>query len=174
MTLRWHEEPISKTHVRDQFDCGDADLNLYVQRFARQNHEGGGAKTFLAIDDANGKVIGFYSLAPCSVSYGLMPSGLTRGQPRHDVPGYRLARLAVERTMQSHGLGGQLLLSAGERCLRVSSEAGGVILAIDAKNERVAEWYTGYGAERLIGVPDKAPYPMVISLRTICAALTQA
>jgi len=76
--------------------------------------------------------------------------------------------------MQGQGLGGQLLLSAGERCLRVAAEAGGVVLAIDAKNERVASWYASYGAERLVGVPDEAPFPMVIALRTLAAALKAA
>lgn len=32
---------------------------------ARQSHEAGGAKTFVAVDDADGEtVLGFYSLAP--------------------------------------------------------------------------------------------------------------
>jgi predicted N-acetyltransferase YhbS len=34
---------------------------------------------------------------------------------RYDVPGFRLARLAVQREFQGYGLGGQLLLAAGRR-----------------------------------------------------------
>jgi GNAT superfamily N-acetyltransferase len=177
MTLpSWHEEPISKHHPRDRFDCGDGDLNVYLQRYARQNHEGGGAKTFLAIDDVDSRVLGFYTLAPCSIAHEHAPSDLMRGQARHDVPGYRLARLAIDRTLQGQGLGGQLLLSAGERCLRVATEVGGLALAIDAKNERAARWYAGYGAVRLTGMPDPdvPPFPMVIALKTIAAALEVA
>lgn len=174
--MGWHEEPISRTRDRDLFDCGDTDLNLYLQKFARQNHEGGGAKTFLAIDDDDGRVLGFYSLAPCSIARDHVPEGLTRGQARHDVPGYRLARLAIDRAAQGQGLGGQLLLSAGRRCLQVAAEVGGLVLAIDAKNERVVQWYAGYGAVRLIGAPDPdiPPFPMVIPLHTIAAALKAA
>ena len=63
----WHEEPISRAHDRDAFDCGDAALNTFLRRHARKSHERGGAKTFLAINDGGGKtILGFYSVAPAS------------------------------------------------------------------------------------------------------------
>ena len=57
MTLAWHEEPIAKSHERDAFDCGEAALNEFLRRYARKSHVQGSAKTFLAIDDADGKTI---------------------------------------------------------------------------------------------------------------------
>ena len=48
MTGAWQEAPIGKGHDRKAFDCGEPELNIYLQRFARQNHESGGAKTFVA------------------------------------------------------------------------------------------------------------------------------
>ena len=66
----WHEEPIRKTHDRQAFDCGEAALNEFLQRHARKSHELGGAKTFLAIEDAGNKaILGFYSLSPAAVEY---------------------------------------------------------------------------------------------------------
>jgi hypothetical protein len=53
----WHEEPIRKTHDRKAFDCGEAALNEFLKRYARRSHDLGGAKTFLAIDDADEKAI---------------------------------------------------------------------------------------------------------------------
>lgn len=68
--LAWHEEPISRKHKREVFDCGEAALNEFLQRYARKNHELGGAKTFLAIDEADKEtILGFYSLSPASVEY---------------------------------------------------------------------------------------------------------
>jgi uncharacterized protein (DUF1778 family) len=53
MTLpAWHEEPIAKSHGRAAFDCGDAQMNEFLLRFARQSHEQNASKTFCAIDDA--------------------------------------------------------------------------------------------------------------------------
>lgn len=166
--IAWHEEPIGKHHDRKSFDCGDADPNDFLQRYARQSHDQGGSKTFLAIDDADGKtVLGFYSLAPTSIRPEIVPDDVKRGLARHEVPGFRLTRLAVDKRLQGQGMGGQLLLAAGKRCLRVTAEVGGVMMAIDAKNDRVAGWYKTYGALPLLDTP----LSLVIPLATIAAAL---
>lgn len=167
----WHEEPINKKHDREAFDCGGGALNEFLRRYARKSHELGGAKTFLAIDDADNKTIfGFYSLSPASVDYARTPEIIRRELARHDVPGFRLARLAVDRRLQGQGIGGQLLLAAGRRCLLASAEVGGVVLVIDAKNERVAGWYASYGAVPLLD----APLSLLLPLATIEAALKKA
>ena len=167
----WHEEPISKSHDRESFDCGEAALNEFLRRYARKSHEQGGAKTFLAIDDTDGQtVLGYYSLSPAAVAYDRTPDLIRRGLARHDVPVFRLARLAVLRSAQGQGLGGQLLLAAGKRCLLVSAQVGGVALLIDAKGERAANWYASYGALPLLD----APLSLLLPLKTIHAALTAA
>ncbi|MEG6552502.1 GNAT family N-acetyltransferase, partial [Desulfocurvibacter africanus] len=66
--------------------------------------------------------------------------------------------------------GGQLLLAAGRRCLLAASQAGGVALLIDAKNERAAAWYAGYGAVPLLD----APLSLLMPFKTIQAALMAA
>jgi GNAT superfamily N-acetyltransferase len=167
----WHEEPISKRHDRGAFDCGEPALNEFLERHARKSHDLGGAKTFLAIDDADNKtILGFYSLSPASVEYARTPEIVRRGLARYDVPVFRLARLAVDRKVRGRGLGGQLLLAAGGRCLLAAEEVGGVALLIDAKNERVAGWYAGYGALPLAD----APLSLLLPLATIEAALKSA
>lgn len=171
MTLpAWHEEPIEKRHDRAGFDCGDDDLNEFLQRHARKSHERGGAKTFMAVaDDANATtILGYYSLSPASIAFERTPDVVKRGLARHEVPVFRLGRLAVDRSAQGQGLGGQLLLAAGRRCLYVAAEAGGVALLIDAKNERVAQWYTSYGAVPLLDTP----LSLLLPFKTIHSALT--
>jgi hypothetical protein len=51
-----------------------------------------------------------------------------------------------------------------------SAEVGGVVLVIDAKNERVAGWYASYGAVPLLD----APLSLMLPLATIEAALKKA
>ena len=105
----WHEEPIAKHHDRKAFDCGDAAMNEFLHRYARQSHDAGGAKTFLAINNAdNTTVLGFYSLAPGALAYADTPEMVRRGLARHDVPGFRLAHLATQLQLQGQGLGRQL------------------------------------------------------------------
>jgi GNAT superfamily N-acetyltransferase len=165
----WHEEPIAKRHDREVFDCGEAALNEFLRRYARQSHEQGAAKTFLALSDADRRtILGYYTLSPASIAYARTPDILRRGLPRYEVPAFRLARLAVDVKAQGHGLGGQLLLSAGKRCLAASAEVGGIAMLIDAKNTRVAAWYASYGALPLLD----APLSLLLPLKTIAAALT--
>lgn len=162
----WHEEPISRKHDREAFDCGEPALNEFLQRHAPKSHDLGGAKTFLAIDNGDNRtVLGFYSLSPASIEYARTPEIVRRGLGHYDVPVFRLARLAVHLKVQ--GLGGQLLLAAGRRCLMAAAEVGGVALLIDAKNENVAAWYAGFGATPLAD----APLSLLLPLATIQTAL---
>ena len=167
----WHEEAVSTRHDREAFDCGEEALNEFLRRHARKTHDLGGAKTFLAIDNSdNETILGFYSLSPASVVYAATPEVVRRGLARHDVPAFRLARLAVDRKVQGQGIGGQLLLAAGRRCLLASAEVGGVALLIDAKNEKVAGWYASYGAVPMLD----APLTLLLPLKTIEVALKAA
>ena len=167
----WHEEPIGRQHDRSRFDCGDEALNRFLRQHARQSHDQGGAKTFLAVDETDGaSILGFYSLSPASVAYQRTPAVIKRGLGGYEVPVFRLGRLAVDRGVQGRGLGGQLLMAAGRRCLRVAAEVGGVALLIDAKDQRVARWYAGYGAVPL----QDSPESLLLPLRTVQAALMAA
>ncbi len=160
------EHPLTKRHRRAEFDCGEPALNEYLARFAMQGHQRGGAKTFVACPQAEPtRILGYYTLAPASVAFARVPAAVTKGQARHDVPMFRLARLAVDRSVQGQGLGQALLLAAGARCIAVAEEVGGVALVIDAKSERAARWYAGFGAVRL----DDAPMTLVLPLATIAA-----
>ncbi len=171
MTLEWREAPIDRSHDRKSFDCGEPALDTYLQRFARQNHDSGGAKTFVATPtDALQTILGYYTLSPASIDYARTPDVVRRGLGRYEVPVYRLGRLAVDRSVQGKGLGGGLLLAAGRRCIAVSQEVGGVALLIDAKSERAARWYEGYGAVRLAD----AALTLVLPLKTIAAALASS
>ena len=159
----WHEEAITRKHDRSAFDCGDANMNGFLLRYARQSHDQGAAKTFLAIDDTTKAILGFYSLAPASLAYQRTPEIVQRGLARHDIPGFRLARIAVDRAQQGKGLGGQLLLAAGRRCLAAAAVVGGIVLIIDAKSDRAASWYVSYGALPLID----AERTLVLPLATL-------
>ncbi|PWC14021.1 GNAT family N-acetyltransferase [Brenneria corticis] len=171
MTLSdWREEAIEKHHDRKAFDCGDSALNTFLQRHARQSHENGGAKTYLAIEGGGSKILGFYTLSPACIAYERTPAIISRGLARHEVPVFRLGRLAVDRTVQGKGLGGQLLLAAGRRSMLVAAQAGGVALLIDAKNEQIARWYQGYGALPL----RDAAQTLLLSFKTIHNALMLA
>ncbi len=95
-----------------------------------------------------------------------LPAEITRRLGRYEVPVYRLGRLAVSLSVQGRGLGAELLLSAGARALAVAGEVGGVALAIDAKDERTAAWYEGFGAMRLLDDALKLVLPLATIAET--------
>jgi GNAT superfamily N-acetyltransferase len=160
----WREEAISKRHDRESFDCGDTALNDFLRRHARQSHEKGASKTFVAVSKSDAKsIMGYYTLCPGSLEYARAPEMVRKGLARHDVPVFRLARLAVDQKFQTHRLGGQLILAAGHRCLLAAKEVGGVALLIDAKNDRAARWYATHGAVPLAD----SPLALVLSLATV-------
>jgi predicted N-acetyltransferase YhbS len=96
-----------------------------------------------------------------------VPERLTAKLGHYEVPIFRLARLAVDITVQRTGLGGDLLLAAGERALAVAAQVGGVALAIDAKDAAAARWYRRFGAVPLLDDPRK----LILPLSTVAAAL---
>lgn len=169
--MDWSEEPIGRHHDRNRFDCGSPELNEYLARYARQNHESGGAKTFVAVSlEAPARVLGYYSISPGAIEFARVPANLTRKLGRYDVPVFRLGRLAVDRSVQGQGLGGDLLLAAGERAQAVAAVVGGVALAIDAKDDRTVAWYERFGAQPLLDDPLK----LILPLRIIADALKTA
>ena len=169
--ITWREEAINRRHDRKNFECGSEELDEYLCRYARQNHESGGAKTLVAVSpgDAVG-ILGYYTISPGAIEFAKVPTAMTRRLGRYEVPVFRLARLAVSRSNQGGGLGGELLLAAGRRALSVAVEVGGVALAIDAKSEHAAQWYARFGATRLLDDPLK----LVLPLATIADALALA
>jgi GNAT superfamily N-acetyltransferase len=166
--VEWREETLARHHDRGNFDCGVSELNEYLRRYARQNHESGGAKTFVAIaPETPAAILGYYTISPGAIAFAKTPARVTKKLGRYEVPVFRLGRLAVSRAVQGRGLGADLLLAAGERALAVAQEVGGVALAIDAKDERAATWYERFGALRLLDDPLK----LILPLETIRVTL---
>ena len=169
---KWHEEPIAKSHNRKAFDCGQPDLNDFLGKHARQAHESGASKTYVAVDDADtATILGFYTLSPAQIEFQLAPAAARpAGGGRHPIGGFRLGRLAVSRIAQGQGLGGQLLIAAARRCILVSTQVGGSLLVIDAKDQRAADWYRAYGA---LGIPNM-PLSLVLPYAVFIDVMKQA
>lgn len=166
-TPDWRETSISRSHERAAFDCGIESLNIYLLRYARQNHVAGGAKTFVAVAAEDPKrILGYYSISPGEIRFQSVPDLVTRGLGQYNVPVFRLGRLAVDKNAQRQGIGSGLLALAAERALRVREEVGGVALAIDAIDASAAAWYEFHGALRLADDPLK----LVLPLNTLARA----
>src|SRR5688572_18430470 len=103
--------PIQGDYETGNFDCGVDSLNLYLKKFALQNHRNNSARTYVALKNDK-RVVGYFSLAYGSVEHDAVPPRISHGLGRYPVPVLVLARLAVDKLYQRIGLGRALLKEA--------------------------------------------------------------
>lgn len=148
MTLddpRWHFCPLGKQHQRSGFDCGDRVLNDYLKKYARQNHNRGIAKTFVAIPATGGqKVAGYYTVSASVIEFQSLPESYQKKLPAYPIPAMLIGKLAVDNSVKGQGLGKELLVNALLRAVRTSTEIGIFAVRVDAIDEKAAEFYLKY------------------------------
>lgn len=132
---------LQKGHDRSTFDCGQPELNEYLQRYARQSQERGGSKTYVALDGK--RFIGYYTLVVGEVEWTDCPEALRKGLGRYPVPVIVIARLAVDKAIHGKGVGMGLLKDAFLRVLQVADIVGVVAVIVDAKDAPVRDYYLG-------------------------------
>jgi len=132
-------ERLTSGHSIDIFDCGQIDLNRWLQRYALQNAAAGAAQTYVGL--VNESVAGYYSLAVGHVEQVDAPERLRKGLARHPVPVMLLARLAVDKNWQGRGVGRSLLKDAILRTLQAAEIAGVRALAVHAKDDEARRFY---------------------------------
>ncbi|MFW5666998.1 MAG: hypothetical protein ACOC2Z_15915 [Coleofasciculus sp.] len=99
--MTWIFKPIDNSVNRDNFDCGVPELNDYLKKYAKQNHQKGIAKTFVAIpEEGEPNVAGYYSVSMSEIQGESMPKSYGKGLPRYPVPAMRMGKLAVDSSMQ--------------------------------------------------------------------------
>lgn len=142
------------------FRCGDAALDEYLHRYARQDVKRGVARVFVATPaDLASKVAGFYTLSAASVAAEKLPESLRKKLPRYPVPAALLGRLAVSELAQGQGLGSILLVDACKRVAAASQTLAVVAIIVDAKSPAAATFYKHFGFVELPGQPGRWMLP---------------
>jgi len=153
-------QPLTGRHDRSAFESGSAQLDAWLRQTAQQHQRRGISKTFVAVaDDAPSRILGFYALTACEVLTEALPPDLAKKLPRK-IPGIRLGRLAVDRSMQGQGLGELLLVDAIARARRVLEHVGVHALFVDAKDEQAAAFYRQYSFRPLPSDPLRLVLPL--------------
>jgi GNAT superfamily N-acetyltransferase len=143
--------PLTGSHDRQDFDCGRQELNLWLRQVAGQHQGKGVSKTFVATrKNEPARICGYFALTLAELENRHLPEAWRKKLPRR-IPGVRLGRLAVDKIFQSKGLGELLLLDALSRTQRITTEAGGFGLFVDALDERATDYYRRFG---FISAPD--------------------
>jgi len=138
-------EPLGKHHDRGTFACGRPALDDWFRRCAGQDEKRNIARVFVASDEQFG-VVGFYSLSSFTLSTTDLPAEISRKLPRYEaIPAALIGRLARDERVKGTGLGELLLADAIQRVLAASRSLAVFAIIVDAKDDRVADFYSSFG-----------------------------
>lgn len=166
--MKFRFEKLSRDFARADFDCGIESLNVFLKRYALQNLKKNVSVTIVAVSEEKPKkILGYYSVSMAQVTFEELPEDLSKGIPRYyPVPALRIGKLAVDRSTQGMGLGGELLRDALMRALDLSSEIGTCVVLVDAIDENAKRFYERYGFVALLDLP----LSLVLPVETIAEA----
>lgn len=136
-------ELLAAHHQRQGFDCGEPELNAFLQRQAGQLGRKGFGKTYVALDTDGVSVTGFVTLSAGQVQTQCLPAHLKL--PRYPAPMLRIGRLAVDQQAQGQGTGYRLLSFALQLALEFSASIGLYAVVVDAKNDKAGRYYQRMG-----------------------------
>jgi predicted N-acetyltransferase YhbS len=141
-------EPLdSKRHKTDGFDCGQPNLDRWLQAYSGQSQRRVVARTYVVADQES-RVVGYYTLVAAEVDHGAASPPVRAGVSRHfPIPVCLIARLAVDKRWQGRGLGRDLLRDAMRRALAASKQIGMRAVVVDAIDGDAAGFYRRHGFE---------------------------
>jgi GNAT superfamily N-acetyltransferase len=136
-------EPLTAAHDVSAFSCGKPALDLWLRTRALSNQEKGFTAVMVVHDE--GRVVGYYGLAPTAIVPGALPRSIRTGQPPDPVPCLLLGQLAVDLTLAGQGIGTGLLKHALIRCVAAAELVGGRALVVRAIDEEAAGFWRRCG-----------------------------
>lgn len=156
--------PLAPTHAVGAFACGDAEMDGFLRERAAAEQALGLSQVNVTLDDL-GAVRAFFTLSPLALRVeARLLERLGLGEaPYPAIGGFLLGRLAVARDLQGRGLGEALVMRAAQIAKREAASVGGVFLAVDPKDDRLAAWYARLGFTALGGRTRR----MVLGLRGV-------
>lgn len=152
-------EPLAKHHDRKTFDCGNDDLNRYLQTMANQHAKKGLSKTHVLIDSDNpSQILGFFTLVIGSIE----PKDITAYPKNLPIPSVLIGRLAVANHAKGNGLSDFLMFKAFEMIKQIAKLAGVAFVTVEPKTFELTAYY-----ERLGFVKTANPLFMLLSVNNI-------
>jgi predicted GNAT family N-acyltransferase len=154
-------EPLGRQHDRTVFHCGSEALDRYLKHQARQDADRRVAAPFVAVNQPDTRVLGYYTLSASVLTLVDLPDELAHKLPRYpQLPVTLLGRLAVDQSTKGQGLGEHLLLDALRRSLAHADRIAAMAVVVDAKDEAAAAFYRHYGFLTLQAQPSRLFVPM--------------
>jgi predicted N-acetyltransferase YhbS len=138
-------------HHREEFTCESQKLSEFLRKRARKEMEARASACFVLVAASNlRRIVGYYTLSQTSVSSQKLPEALIKKLPRYPELGATLiGRLARDIEWRGQGIGPLLMVDALRRSVRLSAEAGAVVVVTDPKDQKARAFYETYGFKAL-------------------------
>lgn len=136
---RWVSGRLTDLHDLSQFDCGVPSLSDWLSGQAREAQARGTAATYVWSAAGAAEVVAYYAIVPHQVRREQVSPAMAGGVTV--IPGYLLARLALDLTLHGQGLGAELLHDALDRIVTAADTASGRLIVVDAIDNNAAAFY---------------------------------
>lgn len=135
--------PLAASHAVSEFSCGHSTLDNWLKTRALSNQQKG--FTAIMVVHQQGRVVGYYGLAPTAVVPSVLPRSIRTGQPPDPVPCLLLGQLATDLQWAGRSIGTGLLKHTLSRCVQAASLIGGRALIVNAIDDEAARFWTRRG-----------------------------
>jgi len=149
MEVQFRTELLTAAHDVSAFDSGEDETDIWLQRNALRAQQQGSARVRVLVQPGQTLVLGYYAVTPHDTYRENLP--VTAAGGLSVVPGYLIAQLAIDRSIQGQGLGAELLFDALQTIVAASSVAGGRLIIVDALHEQAIRFYEHFGFTRIDG-----------------------
>jgi predicted N-acetyltransferase YhbS len=157
-------------HDRTAFQCGNPDLEDFLQTKAAKHQAQRISRTFVLVSEADpGRILGFYSLSNCQIDRQLLTETVGKTLPRHPISAVMLGRLAVDKREQGKRLGTWLLMDALKRTVLVGQQSGVFALVVAAADAKARDFYLRHGFLAMADRPLTLYLPLETGLRAMRA-----
>jgi GNAT superfamily N-acetyltransferase len=136
-------ELLSASHDVSQFSCGKPSLDHWLKTRALANQQKG--FTVVMVVHAEGRVVGYYGLAPAAIVPPSLPRAIRTGQPPNPMPCILLGQLATDSAWAGRGIGLGLFNHALARSVNGAALIGGRALIVNAIDDEVAAFWQRRG-----------------------------
>ncbi len=137
-------------HDRKGFDCGEGQLNTFLQQFAARHRAAGISKTMVLLSKGNNTdICAYYTLSHTEIERQTLPKAVAKKLPHYPIPVMLIAQLAVNQRAQGQGLGKVTLISALKHCYAINQHLPSNAIVVDALGQGVHRFYEQYGFQIL-------------------------
>lgn len=156
---------LTSDHDLSQFDCGKPVLNDWLRTKALTADKGMTSRTYVWVVDDDPAVKGYYSIAPTVVDRASDGISNSLAAGLRAVPGFLLAKFALDKSLQGQGYGADLLHDAITKIMGAALVSGGRLIVVDAIDTAAFSFYQKHGFIPVANSPDRLVIKMSTALK---------